>query len=330
MIVLRYRIVFSLQIILVTDQMSDDEFDLDFVAQAAETVKTNWKKNVEKKVEPKAAHAGSKSRLGSDPAPTHKSKRGKENEEDSKAAEELLSDEEVSITPPASPSGTPAGKGVRGAKMTKKTQKALEQLKTTNVIKEKKESRRSRGRGRGNTSLEDGLLLISDEEQESEDSIELKVRWKTDIVRVKVSQRDRMGKVMDKVAEEVDVTVGDIRLYLGENSEEQISRDSTVSGLGLSIVSVLYGRGRVVVEGEKDEGTIQVKLQTKDRRAQPVMLDIRPTDNMETVMDKFSSKSGLDRGKLKFFFDGEVLEGAATAEELELEGGECIDVHVTE
>jgi len=311
--------------------MSDDEFDLDFVSHAAETVKTNWKKTFDKKIEPKAANAGSKTRLGSDPAPSHKSKRGKENEVDTKAAEELLSDEEVSITPPASPSGTPAGKGVRGAKMTKKTQKALEQLKTTNVIKEKKDSRRSKGRGRGNTSLgEDGLLLISDEEQENEDSMELKVRWKTDIVRVKVSQRDRMGKVMDKVAEKVGVTVGDIRLYLGESSEEQISRDSTVSGLGLSIVSVLYGRGRVVAEGEKDEGTIQVKLQTKDRRAQPVMLDIRPTDNMETVMEKFSSKAGLDRGKLKFFFDGEVLEGAATAEELELEGGECIDVHVTE
>merc|ERR1719470_727702 len=112
--------------------------------------------------------------------------------------------------------------------MTKKTQKALEQLKTTNVIKEKKDSRRSKGRGRGDTSLgEDGLLLISDEEQENEDSMELKVRWKTDIVRVKVSQRDRMGKV----AEKVGVTVGDIRLYLGESSEEQISRDSTVSGL---------------------------------------------------------------------------------------------------
>lgn len=80
----------------------------------------------------------------------------------------------------------------------------------------------------------------------------------------------------------------------------------------------------------KDEGTIQVKLQTKDRRAQPVLLDIRPTDNTETVMDKFSSQAGLDKGKLKFFFDGEVLEGAATAEELELESGECIDVHMTE
>ena len=50
MIVLRYRIVFSLQIILVTDEMSDDEFDLDFVAQAAETVKTNWKKTFDKKI----------------------------------------------------------------------------------------------------------------------------------------------------------------------------------------------------------------------------------------------------------------------------------------
>ena len=119
-------------------------------------------------------------------------------------------------------------------------------------------------------------------------------------------------------------------MYLGENSEEQISRDSTVCGLGLSIVSVLYGRGRVVAEGAKDEGTIQVKLQTKDRRAQPVILDIRPIDTMETVMEKFSTQTGLDRKKLKFFFDGEQLEGETTAEDLELEGGECFDVHVAE
>ena len=306
---------------------SDDEFGLDFVSQAAKTVQTNWKKSFDRKSDPKPVPTGSKTKHISDPAPACKIKRGKENEVSVEAVEVLSDEGEVSITPPASPLVT-TGKAVRGANRTKKTQKALELLQTANVVKNKSESRRSRGRG--NVSLgEEGLLCISDEEKEGvKDSMELKVRWKTDIVRVKVSQGDRMGKVMDKLAVEVGMTVGDISLYLGENSEDQISRDSTVSGLGLSIVSVLYGRGRVVAEGTKEEGTIQVKLQTKDRRAQPVLLDIRSTDTMETVMDKFSSQAGLDRGKLKFFFDGEQLEGDVTAEDLELEGGECIDVHV--
>ena len=117
-----------------------------------------------------------------------------------------------------------------------------------------------------------------------------------------------MGKVIDLVAERVGVTVGEISLYQGENSEEPKSRDTTVSGLGLSIVSVLYGRGR----------------------AGPVLLDITPTDNMETVINKFSAQAGIERSKLKFFFDGETLEGNDTAEDLELEGSECSYIHVIE
>jgi len=308
--------------------MSDDEFDLDFVAQATKNVQNNWKKTFDRKSNEKSC---TKTKLETDPAPSHKSKKGKENKEmeiEIKNVEVIVSDEEdVALTPPGSPEGaTP--KSVRGAKMTKKTQKALEQLKTKSILIEKKSSRRSKGE-RGNTSIGDeGLLILSEEEDNSEDTFELKVRWKTDIVRVTVSYSERMGKVMDKLSEKVGVLVGDVSLYQGENSEDQINRDSTVSGLGLSIVSVLYGRERVVKEGAKDEETIQLKLQTKDRRAQPVLLDIRPTDIMETVMERFSTQAKLDRAKLKFFFDGEALDGKATAEDLELEGGECIDVHI--
>jgi len=308
--------------------MSDDEFDLDFVSNATRNVKKNWKKGFETKAD-NLTKSSSKSKLESDPAPTHKCKRGKENESnviESKNAEVIVSDEDevVALTPPGSPQGT-TPKNVRGAKMTKKTQKALEKIKTKSLVIERNSSRSSKA----NTSIgEEGLLLLSDDDDKSEETFELKVRWKADIVRVSVKQMEKMGKVMDRVAEKVGVTIGEVSLYQGENSDDQILRDTTVSDLGLSIVSVLYGRERVVTEGAKNEETIQLKLQTKDRRAQPVLLDIRLTDNMETVMEKFSSQAGLDRATLKFFFDGEALDGSATAEDLDLEGGECIDVHV--
>merc|ERR1719315_385134 len=80
-------------------------------------------------------------------------KKGKENAAENVTEENievLDSDEDVTLTPPGSPQGaTP--KTVRGAKMTKKTQKALEQLKTKTVI-EKNSSRRSK-QGKGNISL---------------------------------------------------------------------------------------------------------------------------------------------------------------------------------
>ena len=99
-------------------------------------------------------------------------------------------------------------------------------------------------------------------------------------------------------------------------------------------MSVLHARERVanLDEGEADagDGTIELKLQTKDRKVQPVMIKIESTDKMEKVMEKFCAESGMERTKLKFFFDGEQLQPGETAEDLDLEGGECIDVHVNE
>jgi len=309
--------------------MSDDEFELDFVSKATKTVQNNWKKSFDRKSETKLVKSGSKPKLISDDSAPPSENLGKDNKNLPVEVIEIAADDkavDVSITPPPSPTGTPTST-VRGAKITKKTQKALDKLKTANIVKNMAETRRKNSCNEN--GMDDVFICLSDDENIAYDGdIELKVRWKTDIIRVKVSKKDKMGKVMDSLATKVGVSIGDINMYLSENSEEHISRDSTIAGLGLSIVSVLYGRERVVVEGAKDEGTMQVKLQTKDRRVQPVLVDLRPTDKMETVMAKFCVQSGLERKKLKFFFDGEQLNGDITAEDLELEGGECLDVHV--
>ena len=82
------------------------------------------------------------------------------------------------------------------------------------------------------------------------------------------------------------------------------------------------------MEGETPQGGIELRLQTKERRGQVVLITILPTEQMKEVMDKYVQKIGLDKKKVKFFFDGEELEENQTAEDLEMEGGECIDVHI--
>ena len=84
----------------------------------------------------------------------------------------------------------------------------------------------------------------------------------------------------------------------------------------------------MTVDGETPQGGVELRLQTKDRRSQAVLITILPTEQMKEVMDKYVQKSGICREKVKFFFDGEELEENQTAEELEMEGGECIDVHI--
>ena len=59
-----------------------------------------------------------------------------------------------------------------------------------------------------------------------------------------------------------------------------------------------------------------MKLQTKDRRSQPVLITIFPNEQMMVVLDKYVLKSGVNKEKVKFFFDGEELDENQTAEEV--------------
>ena len=93
----------------------------------------------------------------------------------------------------------------------------------------------------------------------------------------------------------------------------------------MQVVSVDCNEG-----GGANVGDIELKLQTKDRRNQPVMVKISSSDTMETVIEKYLKETGLERSKVTFFFDGELLNEGDTAQDLDLEGGESIDVHENE
>lgn len=327
--------------------MSDDEFDLDFVNSATNAVMSKWTKghvgkgkskdvtNIKSDNEPQVSKKKKKSDNFIDsPVVTVKETMKCSDEDDSEDEDEpehtkISVAEPISITPPGSPSGSPEKDvKIRGGKRTKKTEQALKKIQKAQFACSLKRS----------VNLDAGHDLDYNPyrftKQPSESSFEVKVRWKTEIIRVEVNLFDKMSKVIDQIAEKANIPAKDLRVYKDQSSLDPIARDNTVRGLGLSIVSVLHAREKVanVVEdeGETGDGTIELKLQTKDRKVQPVMIKIESTDKMEKVMDKFCAESGMERTKLKFFFDGEQLQPGDTAEDLDLEGGECIDVHVND
>ena len=60
------------------------------------------------------------------------------------------------------------------------------------------------------------------------------------------------------------------------------------------------------------------------------ILQLKKTDKMEVLMDKFCQLKGIEKASARFYFDGEDLVPSDTSETLYLEGGECIDVHINE
>ena len=49
-------------------------------------------------------------------------------------------------------------------------------------------------------------------------------------------------------------------------------------------------------------------------------------DQMGILMKKFAEKKAVPLTRIKFKFDGEVIRPEESAADLDLEGGECIDV----
>lgn len=72
---------------------------------------------------------------------------------------------------------------------------------------------------------------------------------------------------------------------------------------------------------------LELKIQGQNKGT-VVVVAIRPEDQMKVLMQKYADATGTDLSKLVFNFDGEQLSPDDTPEMLDLEGGECIDVHI--
>ena len=338
----------------------EDEFDIDFVNSASNKVKAKWAKtsidkdlrdvtntfeddNLESKQKKKSKISNFIDNASSD-KPLPKTNKidiinSEASDEDVVPSRKKETSLDVTITPPGSPSNSPpsAEKPTRGSKRTKKTEQALKKIQKSKVRNDLLRSADLSLAQADREIMAQSLRNRHHYVREEEATFELKVRWKAEVFRFEVKQTDRMSKVMEKMAELAGVSINDISIYKDQVSGVPMPKESTVQSQGLSIVSVLHARAKVItVDDDGDTACapsadgVELKLQTKDRRAQPVTVKIAASDKMEVVIQKYCEETKLEKEKVKFFFDGEQLNPDETAEDLDLEGGECIDVHVIE
>jgi len=77
-----------------------------------------------------------------------------------------------------------------------------------------------------------------------------------------------------------------------------------------------------------NEDEIELKVQRKGHKV-PILMRINKTQKMRVLFLKCAECLELPPEKLKFSFDGESLNPNETPVDLDLEGGECIDLYVS-
>ena len=133
-----------------------------------------------------------------------------------------------------------------------------------------------------------------------------------------------MEKVLARLAPKVNCFPKDLKVF---KDNRLLDASKTLKALEVDVASILELRATMnAAEDAPKESTIQIKLRTKDKKS-AVTMNVRPKDKMSVVMNAFAKAKKVKVKDLKFIFDGEELGPDETPESLELEGGECIDVH---
>ena len=80
-------------------------------------------------------------------------------------------------------------------------------------------------------------------------------------------------------------------------------------------------------EEVNDDGLIELKIQCADRKSVQ-MMRVKPDSPFEIMMKEYAAKMSTKLDAIRFVYDGEALNLLDTPEDLDLEGGECIDAHI--
>ena len=99
-----------------------------------------------------------------------------------------------------------------------------------------------------------------------------------------------------------------------------------------SWIIILLSEGYIVTETSNaptapSGDMLQFKVQTQNRSSS-INVSIRKEDPMRVLMEKYAEQSKIELSRLSFQFDGEALQPDDTPIDLDLDGGECIDVYI--
>jgi hypothetical protein len=202
---------------------------------------------------------------------------------------------------------------VKGGKRTAKTKKALNKLQGFNARQEQLAKLADKSFNNDIVDLENKIEEFS-----------VKIQWRGQMLRFSVNDDTRIGELIDNFADSIKEKAEYISLLCNDKA---LQRLDTLKDQDISLTSILEAR-KAMKRVEDKSDVIELKLQTSDRKLFK-MISAKITDKFQVVKDLYVAELKIKAPKAKkivFKFDGDIINGEKTLQELDLEGGECIDV----
>lgn len=240
------------------------------------------------------------------------------------------------------------GRGRRKSRGTPRGKKSVVSPRNMNVDPSPR-ILRSRGRGRGRSKRTSRRIVMPDIGPQVVATIELdvdypilnsndfvnnvdlgeettvKVLWKNQAYKkFEFRKKEKLDKIFKYYAQKANVS--EELLYFSYN-DTVVCKTDTPESLNLNIASIIEGgilSTKTHLSSGYKQDTLELKIQWKNLK-KPFIYNMKVTDEMCVLMQECSNQMNVALNKLKFYFDGEIIEPDDTPSSLDLEGGECID-----
>ncbi|KAM7362062.1 DNA repair protein Rad60 [Cochliomyia hominivorax] len=180
-------------------------------------------------------------------------------------------------------------------------------------------------------TTEPGLDISFDEDNPE---LNIKVNWKGKPEAFKLRKYQKFAIIFKQLADRENITENNIVFNLNDRI---IMADDTPDSINYKIFQFIDGRvlsnrftspGAVAANAKKrDANKITLKIQS-DKWKRPLQIDLMKTDKFRILYIKCAEELKLSLDHLKLSFDGELLELNDTPQDLDMEGGEAIDLRI--
>ncbi|XP_013188285.2 DNA repair protein Rad60 [Amyelois transitella] len=177
------------------------------------------------------------------------------------------------------------------------------------------------------------IVIIDDNDPlEENEELSVKVYWQSaEYFKFSIRKYQKLTSIFDYFAKKENVNFD--KLFFTFN-DRILKPDDTPDSINYNIVKFIDG-GIVnqsvskLVTNNKNNVTNGIKLKFQCQNVKkPFETVIRLEERLSVAMLKCAEFFEKPLDKLRFEFDGDTLSGKNTPEDLELEGGECIDVKI--
>ncbi|XP_075148109.1 uncharacterized protein LOC142222057 [Haematobia irritans] len=161
--------------------------------------------------------------------------------------------------------------------------------------------------------------------------LSIKVKWKGIPEAFKLRKYQKFSLIFQQLAEREGTDLGNIAFNI---SSRIITPEDTPDSIDYKIYQFIDGRvitalnspmGAAAPKKQRDQNKITVKIQS-DKWKRPLQIDLQKTDKFRILYIKCSEELSVNIDRLKLSFDGDLLELNDTPADLDLEGGEVIDL----